>query len=164
VETNVSSIPEMESSSPPSPVVQSRLARDLENSRIALRAVAPILYVAYQQYLGTREPEWIDAPPEVKRDLIAIAEQAVRSVLPEHRREAQRKAELVFRSAVRGAIRGVLDVAMVREPDHEHLYRRLLQSVEEALLSYTRDDLAGSLIRQYEDELQFVKTESEVSR
>ncbi len=137
------------------PDVQSRLARDLDASRVALRAVAPMLYLARGIYLGElgQQVDWGHAPADVKRDLIRVAEQAVRSVLTQHRHDAERQAQLIYREAVRGALRGVLEAAIAYDPIQEHHIRRILSSAEQALLSYTRDDIAASVIRMYLDGL-----------
>jgi hypothetical protein len=137
------------------PDAQTRLARDLEASRVALREIAPLLWKARGYYLSGVGPQvdWIIAPREVRDQLIGIAERAVRSVLTQHRLDAERQAQLVYRAAVHGALRGILDTAIAFDPHQEHLVRRILGNAEQALISYTRDDIAGAIIRTYLDAL-----------
>lgn len=143
-------------STAPTPVEQSRLARDLENSRIAMRDIAPMLYAAYCHYRGTERPleGWMDAPASLRSEIIDVAETAVRSVERGKKDDAARIATEVYRSCVRGAVRGVSDAASVTYPFQESVIRRVLASVEQALVSYTRGDVARAVIDAYERELR----------
>lgn len=136
-----------------------QLVRDLEDSRVAMRAIAPVLYYGIWLQMAQGHPyrmtSWAEAPRDVKERLIAIAERAVRSVNRQNQLEAERKARILFRVAVQGAVQGVLDVALVNEPSRAHIIERVVRNVEETILSTTRSgDIVGDVLRKYDSELQ----------